>query len=100
MKHLKGISTSLFWLLLTLPALFPAQLRPHNHTEIHATEAGAAHHDACSICDVPVLLDLPCSFQLPEIPLVFSAQTAHLFIPFWAAPEVGFESSRAPPFAS
>jgi len=93
----KSIASSLIWLLLVLPALFPAQFRPHVHVDDHAAEAGYGAHGDCSICDVPVLLDLPTSAAIPLLVSVSSLPYHAIALPTWESPHILFIGSRAPP---
>jgi hypothetical protein len=99
MRGWRGIAISLCWLLAALPALLPAQLRPHSHIEAHTTDSGTSHTD-CSICGVPVLLDELPGFEIPapllrQLRIVFVPQ-----FPEYPAPCSSRAGSRAPPAVS
>lgn len=97
MRNWKSIANAFFWLLLALPVLFPAPLRPHVHLDAHPTEASANHQDDCALCDAPILMVLPSHFHVAApVALVFITATA-AGIPDWESPHVLLCGSRAPP---
>ncbi|MEN9511869.1 MAG: hypothetical protein RLZZ370_1688 [Bacteroidota bacterium] len=100
MPNWKSIASSIIWLLLALPALLPAQVRPHVHLEIHAVESQANHEDDCVLCDTPILLDLPSFFQVAgplDLPYVPAAAAK---VPLRESPFTYLHGSRAPPVRS
>jgi hypothetical protein len=100
MSNWKSIASAVIWLLLALPALLPAQVRPHVHLEMHAAESQANHEDDCVVCDTPILLDLPSFFQLAG-PLDLSfVPAAAAKVPLWESSFTYLHGSRAPPVRS
>lgn len=100
MSNWKSIASSVIWLLLALPVLLPAQVRPHEHLEIHAADAQTNHEDDCVVCDTPILLDLPSFFQVAgplDLPFVPAAAAK---VPLWESPITYLHGGRSPPIRS